>query len=48
LFNVSVNVDHSKGNVGANVSLEPRFLTRAITGAGTGVQIAAPGAYGLE
>ncbi len=48
LMNVSLNVDASKGNVGANFSLEPRFLSKGLTGAVNGAQIPAAGAYGLE
>ncbi len=47
LMNVSINVDASKGNVGANFSLEPRFLSKSILSA-SGAQIPAAGAYGLE
>jgi len=47
LLNISVNVDASKGNVGANFSLEPRFLSKMIPG-GSGAQIPGSGAYGLE
>ena len=42
-MNVSVNVDASKGNVGANFSLEPRFLSKALDGAGQRAQIPAAG-----
>jgi hypothetical protein len=48
LMNVSVNVDASKGNVGANFSLEPRFLSKSFLGNAVGTQIPAAGAYGLE
>jgi hypothetical protein len=49
LFTVGVNVDASKGNVGANLAVEPRFLSRAFGGAlQNGVQIPPAGAFGLE
>jgi hypothetical protein len=48
LFNVSMNVDVSKGNVGAAFSLQPRFLSRTGLGGGNGLQIPVAGAFGLE
>ena len=48
LFNVSMNVDVSKGNVGAAVSLQPRFLSRSGFGAANGLQVPVAGAFGLE
>ena len=36
LFNVNFNVDVSKGNVGLNFSLQPRFLSKALNGAVNG------------
>jgi hypothetical protein len=49
LVTLGVNVDASKGNVGANFAIEPRFLARALGGGNqAGLQIAPAGAYGLE
>jgi hypothetical protein len=48
LFNVSMNVDVSKGNVGAAISLQPRFLSRTGFGAANGLQVPVAGAFGLE
>jgi hypothetical protein len=48
LFNVNFNVDVSKGNVGAAISLQPRFLSRTGLGGGNGLQIPVAGAFGLE
>lgn len=43
-----VNVDASKGNVGANVAIEPRFLSRGFGNGLNGVQIGPAGQFGLE
>jgi hypothetical protein len=55
LFIMNVNVDTSKGNVGANFAVQPRFLQGRLKGAGTGMGALTPGmtvpvagAYGLE
>jgi lipopolysaccharide export system protein LptA len=50
LFVVNVNVDASKGNVGANFAILPRFLQgRVNTGqSGPGMALPIAGAYGLE
>lgn len=48
LITLGVNVDASKGNVGANFAIEPRLLARYLGGGPNGVQIPPAGAYGLE
>ncbi len=48
LFSLGLNVDASKGNVGANVAIEPRFLPRTRLGRAGGAQIPIAGAAGLE
>ena len=48
LITLGVNVDASKGNVGANFAIEPRFLSRAFGNGLNGVQIPPAGAFGLE
>lgn len=48
LFSLGFNVDASKGNVGAMVSVEPRFLPRTRLGRAGGAQIPVAGATGLE
>ena len=47
LFTFNVNVDTSKGNVGANIAIQPRFLQGRL-GPPTGVAIPTSGIYGLE
>ncbi|MEO8494440.1 MAG: organic solvent tolerance protein OstA [Planctomycetota bacterium] len=48
LVRVGFNVDASRGNVGANIQIEPRFLSSRRLGYIGGVQIPPAGAYGLE
>ena len=48
LITLGVNVDASKGNVGANFAVEPRFLSKAFGGGLNGVQIPTVGQTGLE
>ncbi|MCB9941235.1 MAG: LPS-assembly protein LptD [Planctomycetaceae bacterium] len=48
LIRVGFNVDESRGNVGANFQIEPRFLSSRKLGYIGGVQIPPAGAYGLE
>ncbi len=48
IFSIGVNADQSKGNVGFNLSLEPRFLPRLNLTRRTGIDIPPAGAYGLE
>ncbi|MEX0676181.1 MAG: hypothetical protein WD063_03855 [Pirellulales bacterium] len=47
LVSVIVNVDTSKGNVGANLAIQPRFLQGRV-GAASPVAIPVAGAYGIE
>ena len=47
LVRAGVNVDHSRGNVGAFVAVEPRFLPGRLATTG-GVPIPPVGAFGLE
>jgi len=47
LFTLNVNVDTSKGNVGANIAIQPRFLQGRL-GAPSAVAIPVAGVYGLE
>jgi hypothetical protein len=47
LIHVGVNVDHSRGNVGAVFSVEPRFLAGRLGRVG-GVPVPPAGALGLE
>jgi lipopolysaccharide export system protein LptA len=47
LISMGVNVDVSKGNVGANFAIEPRILSR-LGRTSTGMQIPPAGAFGLE
>ena len=48
IISFGLNVDASKGNVGANFAIEPRFLPRARVGGTAGVLIPPAGAFGLE
>ena len=48
LFSAGLNVDASRGNVGLQISLEPRFLPRPRLGKADGAQISPAGALGLE
>ncbi|MBC8352603.1 MAG: hypothetical protein H8E66_11475 [Planctomycetes bacterium] len=48
LIRVGFNVDESRGNVGVNFQIEPRFLASSRLGYIGGVQIPPAGAYGLE
>jgi hypothetical protein len=48
LARVGFHVDESRGNVGVNLAIEPRFLPRNRLGRVGGVQIPPAGAYGLE
>lgn len=48
LLRIGVNVDKSRGNVGATMMLEPRFLGNPASGRVAGAQIAPLGALGLE
>jgi hypothetical protein len=48
LIRVGFNVDESRGNIGANFQIEPRFLSSRKLGYIGGVQIPPAGAYGLE
>lgn len=48
LVRVGFNIDESRGNVGANFQIEPRFLSSRRLGYIGGVQIPPAGAYGLE
>lgn len=48
LVHVGINVDESRGNVGASFQIEPRFLSSRKLGYIGGVQIPPAGAYGLE
>jgi hypothetical protein len=48
---MQINVDTSKGNVGANFAFQPRFLQGRMGGANTlspGMTVPASGVYGLE
>jgi hypothetical protein len=47
LMTVGVNVDTSKGNVGANIAIQPRFLQGRL-GPASPVSIPVAGIYGLE
>ncbi len=44
---INVNVDASKGNVGANIAIQPRFLQGQL-GPTTGLPVPVAGAFGLE
>jgi hypothetical protein len=48
LIRAGINVDESRGNVGASLMIEPRFFPSGRLGYVGGVQIAPAGAYGLE
>ena len=48
LVSAGVNVDASRGNVGAHLAVEPRFLPHTRLGRAGGAQIPVAGAYGLE
>jgi hypothetical protein len=48
LVSAGFNVDASRGNVGAMLSVEPRFLPKTRLGQAGGVRIPVAGAYGLE
>jgi hypothetical protein len=51
LFVMQVNVDTSKGNVGANFAIQPRFMQGRLKGANSlspGMTVPASGVYGLE
>ena len=48
LISAGVNVDASRGNVGAHLAIEPRFLPKTRLGRAGGAQIPVAGAYGLE
>jgi hypothetical protein len=48
LTTIGANVDESKGTVGFNFLVEPRFLPKLQTTKKTGIEIAPAGAYGLE
>ena len=48
LISAGFTVDASRGNVGAVLSIEPRFLPKTRLGQGGGVRIPVAGAYGLE
>ncbi|MBI2477795.1 MAG: hypothetical protein HYV60_03850, partial [Planctomycetia bacterium] len=48
LVRLGFNVDESRGNVGVNFQIEPRFLSSRRLGYVGGVQIPPAGAYGLE
>ncbi|MEX0820454.1 MAG: organic solvent tolerance protein OstA [Pirellulaceae bacterium] len=48
LMRFGFNVDESRGNVGVNLQIEPRFLASRRLGYIGGVQIPPAGAYGLE
>jgi hypothetical protein len=51
LFVMQVNVDTSKGNVGANFAIQPRFMQGRLKGANSlspGMTVPAAGVYGLE
>ncbi len=48
LISAGFSVDASRGNVGAVLSIEPRFLPKTRLGQGGGVRIPVAGAYGLE
>jgi hypothetical protein len=48
LTTIGANVDESKGTVGFNFLIEPRFLPKLQTTKKTGIEIAPAGAYGLE
>lgn len=48
LTTVGVNVNESKGTVGAQFLIEPRFLPKLNTTRNTGIEIPPVGAYGLE
>ncbi len=48
LFSLGFNVDASKNNVGAMVSIEPRFLPNTRLGRAGGAQVPIAGAAGLE
>ena len=51
LFMVNVNVDTSKGNVGANLAIQPRFLQGrlgGVAGQSPGMSVPVAGVYGLE
>ena len=48
LIRVGFNADVSRGNVGATIAVEPRFLPQSRLGRIGGVRIPPAGAYGLE
>jgi len=48
LFSAGLKVDASRGNVGLQVSLEPRFLPKSRLGKANGAQINPAGLFGLE
>ncbi len=48
LVSAGFNVDASRGNVGAMLAVEPRFLPKTRLGSAGGVRIPVAGAYGLE
>jgi hypothetical protein len=48
LVSAGVNVDASRGNVGAHLAIEPRFLPKTRLGRAGGARIPVAGAYGLE
>lgn len=48
LVSVGLNVDVSKGNVGASLMIEPRIFARSRFGPAGGVHIPPAGAFGLE
>ena len=48
LVQVGVNSDISRGSVGFQLAVEPRFLPRSKLGNVGGVQVPPPGAFGLE
>ncbi len=49
LMTFNINVDTSKGNVGATIAITPRFLQGRLAGpSAAGMQVPIAGAYGLE
>ncbi len=48
LFMMNFNVDTSKGNVGANFAIQPRFMQGRLGGQSRGMAVPVAGAYGLE